>query len=173
MFYLWNDSMTKEIFAEAEKQFLDHGNSETALNNLVAFIAEHHLYHSALVMAASEALSAAQHTARRIITTTREDYQPRTFSKEMQESVQFSIGKFLNWPLMNGTPLKDSTKDMILHDAARYRKNARGNMRSARFLEMVAERLRDGQKVGGALTDRQLATLMDKAREEVSELVHE
>jgi hypothetical protein len=76
------------------------------------------------------------------------------------------VGKFLNWPLQDGTLLGKATKDNILKDAESYRKKAEGNKRNERFLMAVASKLARDQRVEEVFTDDELARLMTRADRE-------
>ena len=92
---------------------------------------------------------------------------PRIFSREEQEAVGRRGERytgFMDWPMMNGLRLADETKEHLITAAARFQKNADGNARNAAFLRAVAERLRDGQRVGDVLTERQLRNMMNRVK---------
>lgn len=94
----------------------------------------------------------------------------KTFGADMQERVQKANERylFLYWPMMSGKLLQDATKEEVLSDSMRYRKNAEGNARNARFMALVGEGLRDGATVGERYTEKQLAKLMQKVRDEIA-----
>ncbi len=157
--------------AEAEKLVEEKGFSEECVSVLTDLItSDQDLVSKAVRELAISSLSDARHAARsRIAREQTKGDKPKIFSPSFQESVSFSCGKYFNWPMMDGSFLSMADKTHLLLDAMKYRKNARGNFRNARFLELVAEKIRPGQKVEEVLTERQLANLMAKAVEEVLE----
>lgn len=146
----------------AEQVYEEHALSEEAVMALVEHITQSEdLVNIVLRQAAYDLLRHAQRTARSKIESHPDSV--KKYSAAFQESTQIVCGGFLNWPMMNGTRLKDATKEQVLKDADRYKANAAGNLLKAKFLTLVASRLRQSQKVGDVYSDESLAKLMRKA----------
>jgi len=85
---------------------------------------------------------------------------PKTFTAEYQEEVVSRLGKYFDWPMMDGTRLKDATREHVVKDAERYASIARGCDKNSRFLFGVAERMRPGQVAGRVVTQEEMAEIM-------------
>ncbi len=95
------------------------------------------------------------------------DESPRRYSREMQEAVGNSAGKylgFLDWPMSNGVRLAKADRELVSNDAEQYRKLAEGNGRNSRFLSMVLGKLKPGQVVEEVFSEEELSRLMDRAK---------
>ncbi len=161
----------KELLKVAQAIYNAHGCGENALENLEREIAhDQDLSASAIKLAAWDMLSKVKQRHRRQIEQA--NYIPKTFTKEQQQIVQRACRGFYSWVMMDGSPLGKATKDHVLLDAARYNSNAKGNLKSSRFLEMVADKMdRDSQLVEEVWSEEKLAVLMAKAREAAGEMV--
>ncbi len=101
----------------------------------------------------------------------KQSWKAKTFSDSEQQKVQRATARYLNWPMMDGSKLADATKQLVLKDAARYQNNGAGNLRNARFLQLVATRLTDDKvKVSDKFTDEELGKLLDAAKKSVTHL---
>lgn len=156
-------SPSETVHVLAEMVYLDDGYSELSVEKLARlFCKQPQLQQYLLRQAAKDALTYVQRAARSKIS----GGSPRVYSKEMQESVQIALGKYMSWPMMNGKMLADADRDEVQADAASYQANAEGNLRNARFLTFVANGLKEGQTVSDVFTEAKLAKLMAKARGE-------
>ncbi len=101
----------------------------------------------------------------------KQSWKAKTFSDSEQQRVQLATSRYLDWPMMDGTKLRDATKVVVLKDANRYQNNGAGNLRNARFLQLVATRLTDDKaKVSDKFTDEELGKLLDAAKKSVMHL---
>ena len=161
--------MSNKLQTAAERIFEELGSGTEAIEKLQSEITNNdNLLGEAISFAAHEALRAAQRYARSIITTTNvsvigDNNQPRRYSKHFQQSVEIACGRYLNFPMMDGTKLGDADKKHLLEDANRYQKHADGNALKARFLRLVASKVREGQVVRNVMSDEQLIRLMKRA----------
>ena len=121
------------------------------------------LRNEAVRLAAYDALTGAQCYTRQHITKSAAAYVPKTYSKEMQEEVERRSSKWFSWPLMCGILLRNANKEQILEDAVRYQQMADGNARNAKFLRLVAGRLKGKQKVKDVLSEDEIGGLMQEA----------
>jgi len=111
--------------------------------------------------AAYDALRAANHKARQELLAAA---APPTVSPERQQAIEAGARGYLSWPLMDGTPLGDADKEHLLSDAARHRQYAAGNVRSAKFYEALAARMRAGEKVKDVWEEEAVGRLLRKAQ---------
>ncbi len=146
----------------ADELFSQRGMNEESVRLLGESIrADPDLILDATTQAANYALLESQRTLRAGIAN---DGVVKRYSKELQNMIQTKCAGFLDWPMMNGVRLADATKEHLITDAARFQRNADGNARNAAFLRAVADRLRDGQRVGDVLTERQLRNMMNRVK---------
>lgn len=155
----------------AKKIYVDFGSGKEAVEQLSRVIREDDdLTKEAIRVAAEDALWHTQRYFRRkVCQGVEQDKQKSlTYSSSFQDVITNACGKFLNFPMMDGSKLANADKKLVLSDAERYRINARGNYVKANFLIMVATKLKDNQKVSDVYTDDQLNKLYKKAVEEFS-----
>lgn len=127
------------------------GYCEGAIEALEQLImSDKELVQYAVRQIASDSLRHVQREVRTIISNAPGTPAAHYGSSEMRERLNKSLRKYslYDWPMMNGTKLKDATKEHVLSDATRYRVNEAGNARKARFLEMVARKMKNDQKAG-------------------------
>ena len=158
--------MVNPVLQAAKRIYVEHGSTPTAQEMLQALIrGDETMLDHAIRMAAETALSAARHAARSVIVAaTPAASAPKVFSREFSESVQIAVGRYYNFPLMDGTLLADATKDKLLRDSSRYAAQAAGCVRNARFLQLIADGLTDGRTVREVFTEERLGELMREAR---------
>ncbi len=116
----------------------------------------------AIRISAESCLFAVQREERRELYRQAADFKPR-YTEEQQIAIRNACSRFLSWPMMDGSFIKDASRTHLLEDAERYRKNAEGNLRNVRFLSLVAEGLEGDQKVSEIYTSEMLERLMKKA----------
>jgi hypothetical protein len=171
-------SALKDLAATVYK---DLGFSEEGLAELARRIAGNPEWVAdAVKTAAYDLLTAAQRTFRRHVASAHYDAPilvlkdqgtpsldtARVFSRKTQERVeQSAAGKFLLWPMMDGTPLGDADREHLLSDARRYLGNTKGNLREALFLLSLAERV-GKKRVRQVFNDKTLGDAMRKASED-------
>ncbi len=100
----------------------------------------------------------------------KQSWKAKTFTVDEQQKVQLSTTRYLDWPMMGGLKLRDATKELVLKDASRYQNNGAGNLRNARFLQLVAMRLEGKEKVKDKFSDEELGKLLDAAKKSVQHL---
>lgn len=154
----------------ARDLFAQEGTTEAVRLKLVNIIAKNHsLREEAIDKATRALLHDAIYNARIAARSVpNEDNDPSVIPEEVHRRlsrVHAKVESLLDWPLMDGTPLSEATKEKCLEDAARFRANAKGNIRNAVFLEEVANKLRPRQKVRNVLTHKKLMELMNMAEE--------
>ncbi len=124
---------------------------------------------AAVRLATDTALASARHAARAvIIAATPAAQAPKVFSPEFQASVQVAAGRFYNWPLSDGCLLADATRSQLTRDIGMYRGQAAGCLRNARFLELVADKVQEGQQVREVFNEEQLNRLMRRVQRETA-----
>jgi hypothetical protein len=162
--------MLNTLREAAEKIFLIEGFSKESLEILEKQILDDdRLLLQAIHLAAYDALTSIQCKVRSTIAQDRsaplESQRPKTFSKDFQSEISQSMGKFYAWPMMDGRALAMATREDVLLDAERYKRNAFGNLKNAKFLEAVAAKMKERQAVKEVWSEEQLQALMDKAKE--------
>ncbi len=132
----------------------NHPEAEALLNRLVRDGIKQLLY-------------AAQHRTRATIEgKPNQKYQPKVFTQEQRDRAAITFGTFFMWPMRDGSKLKDATREDLLKDSERFQLQADGNARKARFLNLVAGGMKEGQVVSKVYTESRLAELMRKAEKE-------
>jgi hypothetical protein len=94
-------------------------------------------------------------------------YIQKVYSEELVEAINQSCRNLLEWPMSDGTLLRNANLEKITKDSERYKTLACGNATNGRFLELVGQGLRgEGDVVGEMYSDVELEQLMQKAEEE-------
>jgi hypothetical protein len=93
--------------------------------------------------------------------------QARIYAKDVTERISRWSGQYLSWPLSTRVLLGDATLNEVTAEAEMYDAQSAGNARNARFMRLVAARLKKSGAdiVKKCLTDSQLAVLMSRAKE--------
>lgn len=159
--------MANPILQAAKRIYVEHGSSSLAAQDrLQALIrSDETMLDHAICMAAEQAMSVARHAVRAVIVAaTPAASAPKVFSREFSESVQIAVGRFYNFPLMDGTLLADATREKLVRDSGRYAAQAVGCIRSAKFLQLIADGLTGELTVREVFTEERLAELMREAR---------
>ncbi len=145
----------------AKTIYQSHGDTPEAVNLMRdEILRDPEMMQLAAKMAAVEAIGNGRRELRNQIT----NGKPKLVTPEARQRMQRIAATYYNWPLMDGTPIGDATRDLLLRDSERFQRNAEGNARNANFLRMVADKVRDGQTVKEALSEDQLEKLMEKAK---------
>jgi hypothetical protein len=145
-----------ELLDIAAEVYDDHGFSEEGITCLRRRIGDsENLCQQALDAAARSALREVMRDVRDSIGNG-ETHQPKTFSAQTQEGIAKACRGFLERPLMDGTLLGKATLEQVESDRNRYEAYAAGNAREARFLDLVAKRLKKGQKVSDVWDEKKL-----------------
>ena len=162
--------MTENIVNQAAVEaFASTGGTEEAKNKLRKQAnKDEDLRDALLEMGISEAIWWAQRMTRtKIANQDPEDQNPVKYSDELQEALKKSPHNtfgFLHWPMMDGSRLKDADKEHVLSDADRFFANAKGNAERGRFLQLVGNKMKAGQKVGQVWKETQLTKLMQRVK---------
>lgn len=156
--------MSNKLLVLARGIYPQFGLDEEGIHALQEHVlADPNLVAEVVRFACLEALKNVQYETRQVIAgKKKEPYRPKTFTTEQQNIIVAGCGKWLNWPMMNGTLLKNATKEHLLQDIQKYRNMYVGHYQNMRFLEEVANKLKDGQTVGEVLTDKQLTKIRNK-----------
>jgi hypothetical protein len=94
--------------------------------------------------------------------------QPRpTLSRKSMQAWadEVEAGLLETFQLPDGTYLKDADRDGLLSASAFYREQSQELRTQAKWLELIAQGLPPGARVGGKLTNARVAELQDIARE--------
>lgn len=156
----------------AEEVYREFARSEEAKDKLFQrILLDNVLIKEACHQAAENALLAAQRVLRKEIedSVLREDARQsmhRVHSREYQQRVTNACKKIFDWPMRNGNKIQDATLEHLLMDAEAYEQAAAGNLSSAHFLRLVAEKVKPGQKVKQVYTDKELDKLFVKSKRE-------
>ena len=148
----------------------EHGFAERAVAELEVAIRENQdLVAEAVHNAAVDAIERSRYYVREVIEGERdgmreEAERPNRISPEMRASLRGNIGRYYGWVLRDGSLLGDADRNKVAHDAAIYGRVANAHQANSWFLEMVAKKMKNGEKVRDAWDEDELARLMKTAK---------
>ena len=148
----------QEAMKLVEQNGIQEENRDLLANKIFG---NRNLLEEAIRRAAEDALWQVQRRARAAISGKKAP--TKVITKEMQESVQFELGKFLNWPLRDGSSLGKANRDKVESMARFHRGQGNGHYRQAYFYEMVGEKLNKNTLVEDVYSDAELEKLYKAA----------
>lgn len=156
------------LYSLARELYGEHGHSDACLTALVDRVLESpDLTAQAVRAAALDAVLKAQQAQRNLIErqalTRQEVPESPRYSPSLRSALLRRGDRYLDWPMMDGSRLGDATKEHLLKDSSHYQVQSEANARHARFLTLVATKVRGSQRVRDRLDDQALADLMGQA----------
>lgn len=162
------DDPKERLRDRARAIYAETGDCDDSVTTLIQAIRRNNWLDIAVDMAARQLIADQRCRLRSNLST---NPVPKRFPREMQDRIQASFAGLFAWPLMDGTPLGNATREQVTRDGLRFRRNATGNLRSATFLDLVADRMGEAVKVSDALTELELSKLMEEARKKASRAI--
>lgn len=160
--------MSELITKAAAKAYQESGGDVSKATQALMVVAERHkglraaLLDPFLETACNQAVRRLQQDARAKLWGSRAIATATDDAEAMKRLAQRNL---LDFPLPNGMRLADASKDDVGNAIQFYRKQANDMAWKARWLQLVAQSVPGGKKVGDALTEERLRELQTEAND--------
>lgn len=167
-------TVADEVFMERR----DRTSKETMKAVVARFKEDDCLVERALFIAAAHCASQSRVNLRDAIEGKEPPVQgkgsgPKKFDSKLLNRVKVSLGKYYSWPLRDGTPLGEATREILEKNFDLFFKNADTQLSHAIFIKSVHAHLKTPtQKIKNVLSEKQMDKLAKEAEAKAEKAIN-